>query len=76
VTQVSQAGKIKNLHFTCTNKTFDSLKSLLKERLDEFLTSTITEPAGAVEIFMLGGVEAAASGSSSKYSQLKRFRTN
>ncbi len=49
-------------------------KGLLKERLDEILTSTITEPAGAVEIFMLGGVEAAASGSSSKCSQLKRYQ--
>jgi hypothetical protein len=48
-------------------------KSPLKERLDEILTSTITDPAGAVEIFMLGGVEAAASGSSSKYSQLKIY---
>jgi hypothetical protein len=51
---------------------FDSYKRTLKERLNEILTSTITEPAGAVEIFMLRGVEAAASGPSSKYSQLKR----
>jgi hypothetical protein len=49
-------------------------KGLLTERLGEMLTSTMTEPAGAVEIFMVGGVEAEASGSSSKYSQLKRYQ--
>ncbi len=77
MTPVTQPGKkLKPPVLPVPNKTMSeihSFKSLLKERLSEILTSTITDPAGAVEIFMLGGAEAEASGSSSKHSQLKRY---